>query len=468
MKTFMNEDFLLKTETAKKLYGSVKDLPIIDYHCHLSPKEIWEDQCFSDLSEAWLGGDHYKWRAMRAAGVPEELITGDRPGIEKFRAYAETLEKCIGNPLYHWSHMELRHFFHVEEVLNRESADRIFARCSADLKTKDFSPRALIRRSKVEVVCTTDDPVDSLEYHEKLAKEDLGFSVYPAWRPDKAVNVDLPTFLPYLKALEEASEMKIASFKDLVSALEKRLLFFASRGASVSDHGIDYMPFRPAGEAEVEGIFRKRLSGGEITKEECETYKTALLLKLGRTYHRLGFVMQIHFGARRNNNQRMYAALGPDTGYDCINNHFPAGSLIDYLNALNETGELPKTILYSLNPIDNAILDAIAGCFQGEVPGKIQHGAAWWFNDTKDGMEAQLRSYASIGVLGTFIGMLTDSRSFLSYPRHDYFRRILADLIGEWVENGEYPDDEKALFSVMRGISYENARAYFDFRGIKC
>ena len=467
MKSFMGEDFLLSTKTAQYLYDNFsKDLPIIDYHCHINPREIYEDRKFDNITEVWLGGDHYKWRAMRANGVDEKYVTGDGSDREKFQKYAETLEVCIGNPLFHWSHLELKRFFGYEGVLNGDTAEEVWNLCNAKLAQDDFTVRNLIRRSNVEIICTTDDPVDSLEWHQKLAEvKDLGFKVIPAWRPDKAMNINMETFLPYLEQLSEVAEIKIDSYKALVEALYKRMAFFNEMGARVSDHGIDYVPYKPATDEEIEKIFAKKLAGEELTTLEVEQYKTAFLLAMGRGYNKYGWVFQLHYGCKRNNNAPMYQKLGPDTGYDMAANYAPAAELADFLNALHEKGELPKVILYSLNPYDNAIIDTVAGCFQdGKTVGKIQHGSAWWFNDHKPGMTAQLESLASIGVLGNFVGMLTDSRSFLSYPRHEYFRRIMCEFVGNLVENGEYPCNEKSLKRIVEGISYYNAKNYFEFK----
>ena len=465
MKKFMGKNFLLTTETAQKLYhGFAEKLPIIDYHCHISPREIYEDKRFENITEVWLGGDHYKWRAMRSNGVPEEFVTGNAPAREKFQKYAETLEVAIGNPLYHWSHLELQRFFGYHGVLNGDTAEEVWDLCNAKLREPDFSARGLIRKSNVEIICTTDDPIDSLEWHEKLAKEEnLGFKVYPAWRPDKAMNINLDTFPGYIEKLQEVAGMKIGTFKELIAALEKRMDFFASLGCRISDHGIDYVPYQPVSAEEAEAIFAKRTNGGEVSALETAQFKTAFMIEMGRAYNKRGWVSQLHYGCKRNNNTRMFNALGADTGYDCIDNYAPGAELANYLNALAATDELPKTILYSLNPADNELIDTIMGCFQGGAAGKIQHGSAWWFNDHKTGMTNQMISLANLGVLGNFIGMLTDSRSFLSYPRHEYFRRIMCELVGNLVENGEYPNDKKALKRIVEGISYYNAKKYFGF-----
>ncbi len=464
MKSFMGKNFLLMTDTAKELYHEVAaDLPIIDYHCHIDPKEIWEDRKFDNITEIWLGGDHYKWRIMRANGVEEKYITGDAPAREKFQKFAETLPKAIGNPLYHWSHLELRRYFGYEGVLNGDTAEEVWNICNEKLKDDFMSARNIIRRSNVEVVCTTDDPADTLEYHRLIAEDKtVEFKVIPAWRPDKAMNIELPGFGEYIEKLGKAAKKNISDWDSLMDALEKRMDFFVSMGCRVSDHGIDLVPFEPADEKEVDRVFQKALSGGILDAKEVRIYKTAFLLSMGRMYAKRGFVMQLHFGVKRNNNTLMYDQIGPDTGFDAMGKSIPYEELADFLNELNKTGELPKTIVYSLHPGDNAVIETIIGCFQeGGTVGKMQHGSAWWFNDHKNGMRQQLESFAASGVLGTFVGMLTDSRSFLSYARHEYFRRILCNYLGELVENGEYPYDERQLEKLVEDICYYNAKRYF-------
>ena len=466
MKPFMDKDFLLSTETAKKLYHNYAEvMPILDYHCHLNPQEIAEDKHFENITEVWLGGDHYKWRQMRSNGVEEYYITGDAPAREKFQKWAETLEKLIGNPLYHWSHLELQRYFGYTGHLCADTAEEVWNLCNEKLAQPDMSARELIKRSGVTLVCTTDDPVDSLEWHEKIkADETFDVQVLPAWRPDKAANIEKPTFLDYVAKLSEVSGVSIKSFADLKKAIVNRMEYFNERGCSVSDHGLDYVLYAPASDEEIEEIFAKRLAGGELSACETAKYKTAFMIFVGKEYHRLNWVMQLHYGCKRDNNGLMFKKLGPDTGFDCISNYTPADQLADFLNALVSTDELPKTILYSLNPVDNAAIGTIIGCFQDSAAiGKIQQGSAWWFNDNKTGMIEQMTSLANLGILSNFVGMLTDSRSFLSYPRHEYFRRILCELIGGWVENGEYPDDEKALEKIIKGISYNNAVRYFGF-----
>lgn len=466
MKKFMDENFLLSTETAQALFHEYAEkMPILDYHCHIDPEEIAKDRKFENITQVWLGGDHYKWRQMRSNGIEEKYITGNASDREKFQKWAETLEKAIGNPLYHWSHLELKRYFGYSGVLNGETAEEVWNLCNAKLQQDDMSVRNIIRKSGVTLLCTTDDPADSLKWHQMIAQDqEFDVQVLPAWRPDKAMNLEKSDYTEYLERLEEAAQVNIQSFSDLKTALIKRMKFFDGMGCKVSDHGLEYVMYLPATEEEVDAIFRKRLTGEPITREEEIKFKTAFMIFAGREYHRLGWAMQLHYGCKRDNNKLRYRQLGPDTGYDCINNYTPSSQMVDFLNALEETDELPKTILYSLNPNDNAAIGTAIGCFQDSgAIGKIQQGAAWWFNDHKVGMTEQMTTLANLGLLGNFIGMLTDSRSFLSYTRHEYFRRILCELIGGWVENGEYPDDRKRLGKMVEDISYRNAVRYFGF-----
>ena len=462
----MDEDFLLSTQTAQKLYHEhAEKTPILDYHCHINPEEIAKDRQFENITQVWLGGDHYKWRQMRSNGVDEKYITGDAPDREKFQKWAETLEKAIGNPLYHWSHLELKRYFGYDGCLNGETAEEVWNLCNEKLKTPEMSVRNLIRQSGVTLLCTTDDPADSLEWHKVIAEDDsFEVQVLPAWRPDKAMNIEKPDYADYLKKLGTAAEIEIHTFADLKAALKKRMAFFDSMGCRASDHALEYVMYARASDEEVETIFATRLGGEMLTKAEELKFKTAFMLFVGKEYARLGWAMQLHYGCRRDNNVFRYEQLGPDTGYDCIDNYAPSGQMADFLNALNASDELPKTIIYSLNPNDNAAIGTILGCFQDSgAIGKIQQGSAWWFNDHKTGMIEQMTSLANLGLLGNFIGMLTDSRSFLSYTRHEYFRRILCELIGGWVENGEYPSDMKVLGKMVEDISYNNAVRYFGF-----
>ena len=466
MKAFMDKDFLLETETAQKLYHEYAvNMPILDYHCHINPQEIAEDRKFENITQVWLGADHYKWRQMRSNGVEEKYITGDASDREKFQKWAETLERAIGNPLYHWSHLELQRYFGYYGALNGETAEEVWNLCNAKLQEDGMSARNLIRQSNVTLVCTTDDPVDSLEWHEKIAAdESFEVQVLPAWRPDKAMNLEKTDYLEYLKKLEVVSGVKIDSFASLIEALRIRMDYFAEHGCSVSDHGLEYVMYAPASEEEIEAIFAKRLRGEAVSRADELQFKTAYMVALGREYHKKNWAMQLHYGVKRDNNGMIFGKLGPDAGIDCINNYAPSSEMADYLNALAITDELPKTILYSLNPTDNATIGTIIGCFQSEeARGKIQQGSAWWFNDNKQGMIEQMTSLANLGLLGNFIGMLTDSRSFLSYTRHEYFRRIMCNLIGGWVENGEYPADEKVLGRMVQDISYNNAVRFFGF-----
>lgn len=462
----MNEDFLLSTQTAGKLYHEYAEkMPIIDYHCHLDPREIYEDRRFENITQLWLGGDHYKWRLMRSNGVEERFITGDATDSEKFEKWAQTLETAIGNPLYHWSHLELKRYFGYEGHLCAETAKEVWELCNAKLKEPGFSARGLIERSHVEVVCTTDDPADSLEWHRKLKEEEaFGVKVLPTWRPDKAMSLEKPDYIDYLKKLETSCGKSIASYRDLLEALEERMDVFEAVGCRISDHGLAYVYYVPVSDEQVEEIFRKRLEGELPTAREEAQFKTAFLTEMGRQYHKRDWAMQLHYGVKRDNSKRVYAALGADAGVDCISNYTPADQLADFLNGLDITDELPKTIIYSLNPADNAVIGTIIGCFQtSQAVGKIQQGSAWWFNDNKTGMIEQMTSLGNLGALGNFVGMLTDSRSLVSYTRHEYFRRILCELVGGWVENGEYPNDEKALERMIKGICYHNAVRYFGF-----
>ena len=455
MKTIINDDFILGNKTAKELYNKVKNLPIIDYHCHLDPKLIAIDYRFDNLGELLLGGDHYKWRMMRSFGVDEEYITGNASYKDKFREFARALCYAIGNPLYHWTHLELKRYFGIDEALCEENADEIYEKCSAMLRTDEFSCRNLIKNSNVEVVCTTDDPADMLEYHDQIKESGFSVKVLPAFRPDKVVNIHKETFLPYIE------KIGVKSYEELKSWLASRLDFFHEKGCRLSDHGLDFIPYA---EGDAGAIFDKALKGEALTKNEIDAYMYDLLVFFGKEYEKRGWCMQIHVGAIRNNNTKMYKLLGPDTGYDSITETNLAENLARLMDTLEMTNELPRTILYSLNPKDNYVLGTLMGCFQGSgIGSKIQLGSGWWFNDQKDGMEEQLKALGNLGVLGCFVGMLTDSRSFVSYPRHEYFRRILCNLIGEWVEKGLYPNDEKMLEKIVCGISYENAKNYFNF-----
>ena len=466
MKNFMDADFLLETETAKTLYHKFAEkTPVLDYHCHINPKEIAEDRKFENITQVWLGGDHYKWRFMRSCGVNEKYITGDASDKEKFFKWAECLGKAIGNPLFHWSHLELQRYFGYYGVLSAKTAEEVWNLCNAKLQEDSMSVRNLIRQSNVTLICTTDDPIDSLEWHQKIAAdESFEVKVLPAWRPDKAMNIEKPEYLDYLAKLAAVSGIEIKSFADLKAALVNRLEYFHAQGCNVSDHALEYVMYAPASDEEIEAIFAKRMAGAAITRDEELQFKTAFMLFVGREYNRLDWAMQLHYGCKRDNNELRYKELGPDTGYDCINNYAPSAQMADFLNALIKTDELPRTVIYSLNPNDNAAIGTILGCFQDSTAiAKIQQGSAWWFNDHKTGMQDQMISLANLGNLSGFVGMLTDSRSFLSYTRHEYFRRILCNLVGNWVENGEYPADMELLEEIITDISYNNAKRYFKF-----
>ena len=456
MKTIINDNFMLKNKTAKKLYNAyAKDMPIIDYHCHLNPQLIAEDYQFQSVGELMLAGDHYKWRAMRSFGIDENLVTGDADWKDKFRAFAKTLTYCIGNPLYHWTHLELKRYFGIDEALTEQNADEIYDKCSAKIKEGGFTARQLIKNSNVKVVCTTDDPLDTLEHHKAIAESGFEVKVLPTYRPDKATNIHKETFLPYMQ------QAGVKTYSELKAWLTGTIDHFHAHGCRLSDHGLDFVPFT-LGDAEA--VFDKVMNGGTATMEETHIYMTDLLQFFAKEFAKRGWTMQIHVGAIRNNNTPMYRALGPDTGYDSIAETAVAEPLAKFMDSLEQEDCLPKTILYSLNPKDNYTLATLMGCFQ-KAPhcSKIQLGSGWWFNDQRDGMVQQLCALGNLGVLGGFVGMLTDSRSFLSYPRHEYFRRILCNLLGTWVEEGEYPNDPEALGNIIRGICYENANAYFQF-----
>ena len=466
MKEFMDDDFMLMNDTAKKLYHEYSEkLPIIDYHCHLSPKMMLEDEPFENITQIFLGGDHYKWRYMRSCGVDEEYITGSAGDEEKFKAFCGCLGYAVGNPLYHWTHLELRRYFGIYDIVSENTADIIWEKANKVIKETKMCPSSLINSSNVAVICTTDDPADDLEYHREIkAKGHIKADVYPAFRPDFVLNIEKDTFVAYINTLEAAAGKKIDSYAKLVEVLLDRVDFFNENGCRVSDHALDGAPYREMSEEELESVFRKAMNGGQVTAEEAEGYKSDLLTALAKRYHELGWVMQLHMGALRNNNARMFAKLGADTGFDSVNDYAIAEGLSKLLNSMEEKGSLPKTILYTLNPKDNYTLGTMIGNFQSsETPGKIQFGSAWWFNDQRDGMTEQMKALANLGALCKFVGMLTDSRSFLSYTRHEYFRRIMCNLIGTWVENGEFPQDYKILGKIVSDISYYNAKNYFGF-----
>ena len=464
MSSFMTKDFLLESETARRLYhGYAAKMPIYDYHCHIDPKDIWEDRRFENISQLWLGGDHYKWRIMRSNGVEEKYITGDAADREKFQKFAEALPRCIGNPMYHWCHLELKNYFGYTGVLSPDTAQEVWDLAIEKLKDPKFSARGLIRSSNVAMVGTTDDPCSDLQYHALLAKSDFETKVCPSFRPDPALNPHKKGFKEYIEKLSKSSGIEINTAEDVAKALTQRIKFFNENGCRASDHGLEYVMFQKASAEEIEASFRKALKGECLTKSEIEGYQTYLLLHCAREYHRLGWVMQIHFSCMRNPNSRAFTTLGPDSGFDCIAVTDSCAALFKVMDTLESEGKLPKTILYSLNPADDQWIDTLLGAFQSsEVPGKIQHGSAWWFNDNKQGMINQLTSLANLGILGNFVGMLTDSRSLLSYARHEYFRRILCNLLGTWIEKGEYPDDIEFVGSLVRDICAGNAKRYFN------
>lgn len=464
MKSFMDREFLLETETARMLYHEcAEELPIIDYHCHINPKEIAEDRTFSTITQVWLGGDHYKWRLMRAGGVSEELVTGKGDDREKFRAYAALMPKLIGNPLYHWSHLELQRYFGIYEPLCAKNADRIYSICNE--KLRKTSARRLIEQSDVRAICTTDDPCDSLEWHDVIAA-DPSFSckVLPTFRPDKAIQIEKAGFAEYIKKLEGVAGRGLDTVAGLIDVLQSRVAYFAAHGCLCADHGFDRLTFEKPDPVQAQSAYAKALTGEHPTADQVGAFKTLVMIAMANCYAEYGWVMQIHFGCLRDNNRIQFRALGPDTGYDAVNADSGVENLGKLLNVITECGALPKMVLYSLSPTDNTAIETVMACFQdGSMAGKLQHGAAWWFNDTKSGICHHLTDLAANGVLGEFIGMLTDSRSFLSYARHEYFRRILCNLIGSWVENGEYPNDKESLHTLIADICVHNVNRYFLF-----
>jgi glucuronate isomerase len=464
---FIHDDFLLETETARELYhGTAKDLPIIDYHCHLSPELMAKDHRFRSIAEIWLEGDHYKWRAMRTNGVPERFCSGDASDREKFEAWARTVPETLGNPLYHWTHMELRRPFGIETLLSPATAKELFDKTNACLAGPGFTTMGLLKQFKVAVVCSTDDPTDTLEAHRTLAqRKHPDTAVYPTWRPDKAVLVeDLGAWTAWLGKLEAVAGQSIGTWDALVAALEKRHTFFHEMGCRASDHGLEKLDAEPFTDATASGLFAKLRAGQPLEAGEAVVFRSALLHRLALFDHARGWVQQFHVGAMRNNNTRMRRAIGPDTGFDSIGDFEQARPLSRFLDRLDETNQLAKTILYNLNPADNELIATMIGNFQdGTVPGKMQFGSAWWFLDQLDGMEAQIRVLANMGLLSRFVGMLTDSRSFLSYSRHDYFRRLLCNILGNDVRRGLLPDDRRALSNLVANVCFFNARDYFGF-----
>lgn len=465
MKPFIHENFLLNNKKAEKLYHDFSEgQPVIDFHCHLSPTLIATDHTFSDITRAWLDGDHYKWRAMRMNGIDEQYCTGDAPSIEKFRKWAATVPDTAGNPLYHWTHLELSRYFGITDLLSPSNAADVYEKTSALLQEKELSTRSVLRKMKVELVCTTDDPADNL-FHHLAMKDDFEIRVLPAFRPDNIIKtVDTEAFRNYITRLEEAAGMQITDFDLLLDAIERRHSFFHAAGCRISDHGMDRFYFSEYSPGEIGKIFKKLLEKKSISADENEKYITAVMLGLCKMNHKRGWIQQLHIGAIRNNNSRMFRIMGADTGWDSIGPSQDPSKMSGFLNALDNEDKLAKTILYNLNPSDNEMFITMAGNFNdGSSPAKVQYGAAWWFLDQKTGIEKHLRDLGSMGLLRRFVGMVTDSRSFLSYPRHEYFRRLLCNYIGEEVEQGNIPDDNGILKPLIEGISYTNAKEYFGF-----
>ncbi|WP_205500008.1 glucuronate isomerase [Rufibacter psychrotolerans] len=464
--SFLDDNFLLQTKTAQALYHEhAKHMPIIDYHCHLNPEDIANDRKFKNLTQIWLEGDHYKWRAMRTNGIPERFCTGDADDYAKFEKWAQTVPYTMRNPLYHWTHMELKRPFGIEKVLKPESAREIYDRATEMLQSNEFSVRGILKKMNVVTICTTDDPIDSLEHHQKIAADDFGIKVLPTFRPDKAMAIEDGGYLAYLQKLEAASGVSISSYRNLLDALQQRHDFFHAQGGRLSDHGLETMYAEEYTDQEIASIFEKALQKQPLTKEEVLKFKSAMLVELALMDHAKGWTQQFHLGALRNNNTRMMRELGPDTGFDSIGDFDVARPLAKFMDKLDNSNQLAKTILYNLNPSQNELYATMIGNFNdGSTPGKIQYGSAWWFLDQKQGMEEQMNALSNMGLLSRFVGMLTDSRSFLSYPRHEYFRRILCNMLGNDVENGELPASEMEwLGQMVENICYHNAKNYFNF-----
>ena len=464
-KTFITDNFLLNNEFAQELYHNyAKQMPIIDYHCHLSPKDIAEDRIFKNISEVWIHGDHYKWRAMRTFGIDEKYITGNASDQEKFEKWAETVPFTLRNPLFHWTHLELQRYFGIDGLLTEENAEDVYKTTSEKLNTPQYSCQNLLKKMNVEVVCTTEDPIDTLKYHQLHTKSDSTIKMSTSFRPDKSILIEDNSYNEYLNSLEKVSGIAIDSYKDLQKALKNRIQYFDENGCKLSDHGLGYISYVPFTEKEVEEIFKNRRNNKALNPIEIEKFKNAISLFLAESYHEFGWVQQFHLGALRNNNERMLQELGPDTGWDSIADYSQAESLSNFLNALDRKDKLTKTILYNLNPADNEVLATMIGNFNdGTVKGKVQFGSGWWFLDQKDGITKQINALSNMGLISTFIGMLTDSRSFLSYPRHEYFRRILCNIFGEEIKNGELPNDIEWIGKIIQDICYNNAKEYFNF-----
>lgn len=464
-KPFITDTFLLKNKFAEELYFNFAEKqPIIDYHNHLPPKEIAENRQFENITQVWIGGDHYKWRAMRTMGVNEKFITGDASDKEKFAAWAKTVPNTLRNPLFHWTHLELARYFDVYDLLNEKNADQVYENVSAQLQTPEKSVQGLLKMRNVETVCTTEDPIDTLEYHQIIKQNNIGITVSTAFRPDKAILIDNEDYNAYINKLGESAGIEINSYQDLQDALTKRIQFFHENGCRLCDHGLNNISFETFTDSEINSIFEIKRKGEALTAHQIEQFKTAILLFLGETYHSLGWVQQYHLGALRNNNARMLKVLGPDTGWDSIGDFSQAVNLSKFLNTLDSKDKLTKTIIYNLNPADNEIMATMIGNFNdGSVKGKVQFGSGWWFLDQKDGMEKQLNALSNMGLISTFVGMLTDSRSFLSFPRHEYFRRVLCNLLGNEIESGELPEDMDLVGKIVSDICYNNAKDYFTF-----
>ena len=464
MKKFMGDDFLLNSELAVKIFNEMKNLPIIDYHCHLEPKEIADNLRFKNITEIWLYGDHYKWRLMRANGIEEQYITGNASDYEKFEKWAATIEDCIGSPLYHWTHLELARYFDYHGLLSKKTAKECWDICNAAIQSDDFNVWNILKKFNVESLCTTDDPADTLEHHRQLAESGMACKVLPTLRPSKLMDIANKGYTEYVEKLSVAADCKIEEYSGLVAAVRMRIEFFDLLGCKLSDTALDPPVFEEYSPFEIDVIFRKAMNDRELTDEEVRKYKTALLIDMGKIYAELGWTMQLHMNAKRNNNTPMFEKLGADKGYDSIMDAEIANPLSSLLDALAKEDKLPRCILYSLNPAHDDLITTMIGNFQGGgIRGKMQHGSAWWFNDTKSGMEKQMISLANNGMLSTFIGMLTDSRSFLSYTRHEYFRRIVANMLADWAIKGEFPNDFDKLAEIGRNIAYYNAKNYFDF-----
>ncbi len=463
---FIKHNFLLSNKYAEELYYTyASKMPIIDYHCHLSPKDIAEDRIFKNITEVWIHGDHYKWRAMRALGIDEKYITGNASDLDKFKAWAKTVPYTLRNPLYHWTHLELQRYFDIDELLTEDNAEAIYKKTAAKLNSPEFSCQNLLAKMNVEVVCTTEDPIDNLEYHQMLAKSNVKIKMSTSFRPDKSILIEENSYNDYLNLLEKASGITINTYNDLQIALKKRVQYFNDNGCILSDHGLSNISCVSYTNAEIKDIFNKRRNNKAIGRIEIEKFKSAILQFLAKTYHEFGWVQQFHVGALRNNNKRMLQKLGPDTGWDSIGDFSQAETISKFLNLLDSSDQLTKTILYNLNPADNEVMASMIGNFNdGRIKGKMQFGSGWWFLDQKDGIIKQLNALSNMGLISTFIGMLTDSRSFISYPRHEYFRRILCNLFGEEIEKGELPNDMEWIGKIIQDISYNNAKEYFNFK----